>query len=173
MGEMVKASTRLTQAAPDAFPPSMPHRPADDDSIAAAAVRLGRPLDGQHEMLLRLADGWEPAFLSGTLLGTDDLEQGRLWAEANASLDAFYAEGDSIGWPPRDELMPLHASPYDSDVMALWLGGPVTEGGHPVLYYSGGIVDRWPNVYEWWLGMLRLQERSLAHVLKLTRQERD
>lgn len=131
MGEMVKASMRLTQAAPDAFPLSVPHPAAEDESVAAAAGRLGQPLDGQHETLLRLADGWELAFLSGNLLGTHELGQGQLWADANASLDAFYAEGDSAGWPPRAELVPIQASPYDSDVMALWLGGPVTEGGHP------------------------------------------
>lgn len=173
MGEMVKASMRLTQAAPDAFPLSVPHLGADNESLAAAAERLGHPLDGQHQTLLRLADGWEMAFLSGTLLGTSELGQGALWANANASLDIFYAEGDSADWPPRAALVPIHASPYDTDVMALWLGGPVTEGGHPVLYFSGEIVDRWPNIYEWWLGMLVLQERSLAHVLKLTGQGRD
>ncbi|GIG36256.1 SMI1/KNR4 family protein [Cellulomonas pakistanensis] len=170
IGEMVKASTRLTQVAPDAFPLSVPRLGADDESIAAAVERLGHPLDGQHEALLRLANGWELAFLSGSVLGTPELGQGALWEDANASLDMFYAEGDTAGWPPRAGLVPIHASPYDSDVVAVWLGGPVTEGGHPVLYFAGEVIDRWPNVYEWWLRMLVLQERSLAHVLELTGQ---
>jgi hypothetical protein len=167
---MVESSMRLTQAAPDAFPLSVPHLGASQESLAAAARRLGRPLDDQHAALLALANGWELAFLSGNVLSADELGQGRLWAEAEASLDSFYAEGASEGWPPRNELIPVHASPYDTDVIALWTDGPVTEGGHPVLYFSGAIIDRWPNVYEWWLGMLLLQERSLAHVLKLTGQ---
>ena len=149
---------------------SVPHVGASEESLAAAAQRLGRPLDDQRAALLAMANGWELAFLSGNVLSTDELGQGRLWAEAQQALDAFYAEGDSAGWTPRDHLIPVHASPYDTDVMALWTEGPVTEGGHPILYFSGEIVDRWPNVYEWWLGMLLLQERSLAHVLKLIGQ---
>lgn len=170
LGEMVASSMRLTQAAPEAFPLSVPHLGASPGSLAAAAQRLGHPLDVQHAALLALANGWERAFLSGDVLSADELGQGRLWAEAQQSLDSFYAEGDSAGWPPREELVPVHASPYDTDVMALWIGGPVTEGGHPVVSFAGEIIDRWPNVYEWWLGMLLLQERSLAHVLKLTGQ---
>lgn len=170
LDEMVRASATLTQAAPAAFPHTAPGRGADPASIAAAAERLGRPLDAQHETLLRLVDGWQSAFQSGTLLGTHDLGQGALWTDANASLDVFYAEGDATGWPPRGELVPVHASPHDSDVMALWLGGPVTDGGHPVVSFSGEVVDTWPHLQQWWLRMLDLQELSLAHVLELTDQ---
>ncbi|MFI2753153.1 SMI1/KNR4 family protein [Cellulomonas sp. P22] len=164
---MVKASMRLTQAAPAAYPLSVPHIGAGDESITAAAARLGKPLDRQHETLLRFANGWESAFLSGNLLSAEELGQGLLWAEAEQSLDAFYDEGDSAGWPARDELVPIHVSPYDTDVMALWMGGPVTENGHPVVYFSGEPIDLWPNVCEWWLAMLVLQEKTLEHVTKL------
>lgn len=47
IGEMVKASMRLTQAAPDAFPLSVPQLAASDAGIAAAVQRLGRSLDVQ------------------------------------------------------------------------------------------------------------------------------
>ncbi|QAY62139.1 hypothetical protein ET495_01315 [Xylanimonas allomyrinae] len=61
----------------------MPHLGADDEAIAAAVARLGRPLDGQHETLLRFADGWEDGFQSGDLLSTDEPGQGPLWEHAN------------------------------------------------------------------------------------------
>lgn len=168
LGEMVASAARLTHAAPDAFPASAPCPGADDASIAAAVARLGRPLDAQHEALLRVADGWEAGFLTGDLLSTEQLGTGTLWAAAQASLDACYAEGDTLGRPPRAELVPVHASPHDTDVMAIWVAGPLTEDGHPVLWFAGEIVGRWPTVRDWWRGMLVLQERSLAHVLALT-----
>ncbi|MGN8245780.1 SMI1/KNR4 family protein [Cellulomonas soli] len=168
LGDMIKTGMRLTQVAPDAFPLSVPHLGATDQSIAAAASRLGGSLDGQLEALLRLADGWEMGFQMGNLLSSEELGQGPLWDEANQWLDAFYEEGDSASWPPRHELVPIHASPYDTDVMALWMGGPVTDGGHPVVYFYGEPIDQWPNLYEWWLRMLILQECSLEHVINLT-----
>jgi len=170
LGDMIKAGMQITQMAPDAFPLSVPHLGASDSSITAAQVRLGAALDGQLETLLRLADGWELAFLSGNLLSTDDLGQGPLWSEAQQCLDTFYAEGNSAGWPPRSELVPIHASPYDTDVMALWMGGSTTENGHPVIYFSGQPIDQWPNIYEWWLGMLVLQQKSLEYLIKVSGQ---
>ncbi|QAY64195.1 hypothetical protein ET495_14310 [Xylanimonas allomyrinae] len=130
LGDMITSSLRITQVAPDIYPLSVPHLGADDEAVAAAVARLGRPLDGQHETLLRFANGWEDGFQSGDLLSTDELGQGPPWAHANQCLDVFYEEGGSDGWPPRDELCILHASAYDTDVMVLWLGGTVTEGGH-------------------------------------------
>jgi hypothetical protein len=168
LGEMVAAAARLTRAAPDAFPSSTPRPGANDADIAAAAARIGRPLDAQHEALLRHADGWTSAFLGGDVLSTRQLGAGRLWTDAQASLDTFYAEGDPRGWPPRTELVPLHASSHDIDVMALWLGGPTTDGGHPVLWFAGELVGRWPDVRAWWRQMLVVQGQSLAHVHALT-----
>ncbi|NTW42760.1 MAG: SMI1/KNR4 family protein [Cellulomonadaceae bacterium] len=167
LGDMIKAGMRLTQVAPDAFPLSIPRLGADDGSITAAQERLGQALDTQLETLLRLADGWELAFLSGDLFSTEELGQGTRWSDAQQSLDAFYAEADSVSWPPRSELVPIHASPHDTDVMALWMGGPTTEDGHPVIYFSGGPIDQWPNTYEWWLAMLLLQRTSLDYVMRL------
>lgn len=163
--EMVVASARLTQAAPDAFPPTAPRPGASDASIAAAVARLGLPLDAQHEALLRCADGWESAFLGGDLLSAEQLGAGELWAGAQDSLDVFYAEGASAGWPPRDELVPVHASSHDIDVIAVWLGGPQTDGGFPVIWFAGEVAGQWPDLRTWWRRMLVLQERSLARVL--------
>lgn len=166
--EMIVAAARLTQVAPDAFPPTAPRPGASDANIATAAARLGLPLDAQHEALLRCADGWESAFLGCDLLSAEQLGAGALWAGAQASLDVFYAEGDSTGWPPRDELVPVHASAHDIDVIAVWLGGPTTDGGHPVVWFAGEVAGQWPDLRAWWRRMLVLQGRSLAHVLALT-----
>lgn len=165
--EMVVAAARLTQAALDAFAPTAPRPGASDASIAAAETRLGVPLDAQHEALLRCADGWESAFLGGDLLSAEQLGAGELWAGAQDSLDVFYAEGDSAGWPPRDELVPVHVSSHDIDVIAVWLGGPQTDDGHPVVWFAGEVAGQWPDLRSWWRRMLVLQERSLAHVLPL------
>lgn len=166
--EMTVAAARLTRAAPDAFPTTAPRPGASEASIAAAVARLGLPLDAQHEALLRCADGWESAFLGGDLLSTEQLGAGELWARAQDSLDVFYAEGDSAGWPTRDELVPVHASSHDIDVVAVRRGGPLTDGGHPVVWFAGEVAGQWPDLRSWWRRVLVLQERSLAHVLALT-----
>ncbi|QGQ19253.1 hypothetical protein GC089_08445 [Cellulomonas sp. JZ18] len=49
--------------------------------------------------------------------------------------------------PPLDDLDVLGASTSSGDMFLLWRTGPVTDGGHPVLWLgSGQRVEQWANV---------------------------
>lgn len=160
VGDLARVSVQRTQLNPRLYPLTAPHVRATDEQVTDAETRLGTALDEQHRALLRTGNGWPDVFSFSDLLSTDELGQGPLWERANERLDVLYEDGDVSGWPPRDELMPFVVSPHDSDVFVIWTHGPTTEGGHPVLWIANELVDQWPNVYEWLLGMTELARRS-------------
>jgi len=161
IGLLARERVRLTQLRPDIYPLPAPHLGASDADVAAAVARVG-PLDAQHEGLLRQADGWPEAFMFGDVLSTAELGAGPLWDKATQSLRVFYEDGPSTGWPPLAELVLVHACEHDTDVTAVWMGGPLTDGGHPVYWIGGDIIDTYPNIYQWWLSMAEYAKRSVA-----------
>ncbi|GII98213.1 hypothetical protein CLV28_1359 [Sediminihabitans luteus] len=58
-------------------------------------------------------------------------------------------------------MLPIFAAPHQIDVMALWVGGPVADGGRPVYWFAHEIVQEWPNCYEWFLLCVTYARRSL------------
>lgn len=155
-GWMLQRRARLAAISP-AVNPLLPwgHRPTEAD-IAEAEARVGHSLDAQHIELLRRVNGWPNIFVGGDLLGTGDLGAGGRWCSAQRMLAAFYEEGPAIGFPPRAAVYPIHLG--ESDLFVIDMAGPVTDGGHPVHWLDGSVVDTWPNVREYWRAGLRLVE---------------
>ena len=153
-GWMLQRRGRLAAISPNVNP-LLPfgHRPTEAD-LTEAEARLGHALDAQHVELLRRVNGWPNLFASGDLLGTGDLGQGARWAYAQQMITAFYEEGPAIGFPPRDAVYPIHLG--ESDLFVIDMAGPVTDGGHPVHWLDGSVVDTWPNVREYWRAGLRM-----------------
>ena len=85
-----------------------------------------------------------------------------MWDKADQVLNVIYEDGPSADWPPRDQLIAVFVSVYQIDVMALWMGGPLTDGAHPVQWFGGEILDTCPNVHGWWLAMTSLAKRRVA-----------
>lgn len=166
LGSLGVVTTQLAQLAPAVYPLSAPHLGADEGSIAAAERRLGHAIDPRFRELLTSADGWPGAFLDGDVLGTDDLGAGPLWATGCLALDQFYDYGPVDGLPERAQLYPVFVSPCQQDVMAMRCDGPLTDGGHEVLWLANEVVDRWPNAHEWWLGALEIARQTLAYVTR-------
>lgn len=166
LGDLGIVTTRLAQVAPAVYPLSAPRLGADDAALAAAERRLGHPLDPQHRELLAHGDGWPGAFLDGDVLGTRDLGQGPSWERAVTALDLFYESGPVDRLPARDRLYPVFVAPHQPDVMAIRLDGPLTDGGHEVLWFADDLVDRWPNVREWWRGCTEIARHTLAYVTR-------
>ncbi|GIG41206.1 hypothetical protein [Cellulomonas phragmiteti] len=164
LGDLGIVTTQLAQAAPAVYPLSAPRMGADDDALDGAESRVGYLLDRQHRELLAHADGWPGAFLDGDVLGTRDIGQGPLWDRGGTALDLFYEYGPVDGLPARAQLYPVFVAPHQHDVMALRLDGPLTDGGHEVLWFANELVDRWPNVREWWLGCTEIARHTLAYV---------
>ncbi|TFH71749.1 SMI1/KNR4 family protein [Cellulomonas sp. HD19AZ1] len=166
LGEMGIVATQISQAAPGVYPLSAPRLGADEESIKKAEERLGHPLDDGFRELLHHADGWPGAFLDGDVLGTRGLGMGPLWERGNAALDQFYEYGLVDGLPARDQLYPIFVAPHQQDVMALRLDGPMTEVGHEVLWFANELVDRWPDVSQWWFGGIEIARQTLDYVLQ-------
>lgn len=115
---------------------TIPHLAATEEEIAAAEARLGHPIDAQYREFLRYANGWPEFFYDSCLLGTNDLGTGELWQHANDNLDVFYESlPEGHPHPPRNEVEPISADPYGSDVFAIWRTGELHNGGHPVIWY--------------------------------------
>jgi hypothetical protein len=148
VGEMLRRRIALEQAAPALYPMAPFGLRGTDADIAAAEERLGHPLDAQHAAVLREVDGWPDAFAHGDLLGTGDLGAGARWDDAMATLSIYDEDGPISGWPPRSAIYPIHLGGISMFVIDL--SGPVTDGGHPVYWLSNDLLDRWPNVREYW-----------------------
>ncbi|UZN03052.1 hypothetical protein [Cellulomonas sp. S1-8] len=170
LGQLGIVTTQLAQVAPAVYPLSAPGMGANDETLAGAERRLGHPLDPQYRQLLGYGDGWPAAFLDGDMLGTRDLGHGPLWDRGVTALDLFYESGPVDELPDRAQLYPIFVAPYQQDVMALRLDGPLTNGGHEVLWFANELVDRWPNVHEWWLGCTEIARQTLAYVVRQQQQ---
>lgn len=164
LGEMIEMREAAGRVAPRVRPMPLPGVGASAQEIADAESRLGFALDAQHAALLREGNGWPDVFGMGDLLSTADLGSGPLWSTANETLDIFYEDGPFETFPPRGEVYPIHAS--NQDVFVIWRGGPVVEHGHPVYWLGGEVVDQWPNVFEFCLATVRLNEVSIEHALR-------
>lgn len=165
VGEQVLARMRLAMAAPDLYDLTAGHLAAGDEQIAAAAARLGHPLDAQHEALLRRVNGWPDFLLDLDLLPTDELGQGPRHDHATELLDLSYLEADVTDAPPREEILPLAVSRDQIDVMAIATTGPLTEGGHRVYWFAPGVIQVWDNVYEWWLAAIEMTNQDLEELI--------
>lgn len=167
LGELIESRMALAQAAPSIYPMELPGARPSPEVVQAAESRLGFALDSQHAALLREGDGWVNAFGMGDLLSSAELGAGPRWKLANDVLDDFYLAAPAGTHPPREQLYPIHTS--TQDVFVIWRGGPVTQDGHPVLWIGGGLVDQWANVFQFCLGIMKLNEVAIEQIRKLGR----
>lgn len=151
---------------PSIFPPTLAGIAASPEQVAEAEARLGHSLDPLHAELLRAGNGWPHTLLTdGTLFATDDLGGSELWNRAVEGIKIAYDElADQL--PPRHEVYPIASFPFDRHIVAVWQGGPLTDGGHPVLWFDGGVTEQWDNIWEWWLSMLASRKRTIETISK-------
>ena len=171
IARMEVLNAEATKVLPQFFPASPASAGASTDGLAAAEARLGHALDPLHAELLLAANGWPHTVLvDGTLFGTDELGQAELWNVAVEGIEIAYDEaaygepGDE--WPPQEEIYVIAAFPFERHIVAIWRNGPLTNGGHPVLWFDGEITERWDNVAQWWAGMLTSRRRVIDGLLE-------
>jgi hypothetical protein len=139
---------QVNQVDPD-FEFTIPHLAATSEQIAAAEQRLGHPLDDQHKEFLSYGNGWPEFYMGSTLLGTEELGQGMTWAQINEGLDAFYSSlEDPNAVPPRNQIYPISFDPGSATAFAIWKDGPITDGGHPVLWLPYPDTEPYDNFFE-------------------------
>jgi hypothetical protein len=128
---------------------TIPHLAATPEQIAAAEQRLGHALDPQHKEFLSYGNGWPEFYMGNTLLSTEELGQGMAWAEITETLDAFYSSlEDPSVVPPRSQIYPFSFDPGAATVFAIWKDGPVTDGGHPVLWLPAVDTEPYENFFD-------------------------
>lgn len=162
VGEMLIRRLTVARIAPRLYPPTLPGTRATDADVSAARDRLGFDLDPQHEAVLREGNGWVDAFADGDVLSTADLGAGPRWELANTLMTSYYEDGPASGYPPRDQVYPIHVS--DDALFVVDRSGPVTDGGRPVYWLAEEVLGAWPNVYEYWLAGLTLLDRLATRV---------
>lgn len=75
-------------------------------------------------------------------------------------LGTFFAKGAvPSDFPPRDELDPIAVGAESGDLHVMWMGGPTTENGHPILWLAGEEIDRWSHFGEYFRSMHAYNER--------------
>lgn len=162
LGYMGRFSLDLAELEPEAFPMTYPRVGATDDDIREAEERIGFALDPLHKRLLQTGNGWPGTLITtGDLLGTGELGASSAWSTAVARLDDSYRRGAATA-PPREEIYPIAAFWDTPEVAAIWREGPVTDGGHPVLWFDVAVTRSWPNLWEWWTDMLRSRREIVA-----------
>lgn len=92
-------------------------------------------MDPQHRAFLGYCDGWPDFRLETRLLSTEELGRGQVWEDLNSGSDAFYEALPGPGIvPPRHRICPISYDEGASDVFAIRLNGPASDGGRPVLW---------------------------------------
>src|SRR5690606_18653690 len=163
IAHLASARHNLSQVAPEVYPLTIPHLAATPDQLAAAEARLGHALDPLYRELLGYGNGWPQLVFTGDMLGTDDLGQGPRWDQGQELLDLYYENCDTSQLPERDQLYPIYASQHDLNVMALRKDGPVTDGGHEVIWLYTEINGRWANSLQWWLACIEIINNATAY----------
>ncbi|WP_182111674.1 SMI1/KNR4 family protein [Actinotalea sp. JY-7876] len=159
IGQLAELRMRLDTVSP-LYPLTVPKLAATPADVAATEQRLGRPLDAQHAELLTFINGWDSMFGDISLLSLDHLGRSDLWRTGDMLLGYLYGEPPP-GLPPREELDIIAVSQSQEDVFAVWRGGQLTDGGHPVIWFASELVETQDNVYEWLGAIIQYTERRL------------
>lgn len=161
LGYHGKVRMELANTAPKIFPLTIPKLGASESELVSAESRLGEPLDRHLRELLGFADGWPSIFLDVDLLGTADLGDGPAWESAHSTLDDIYDDGLPPDLPPKNELFPFARAQFDQTLFVIWSNGPITDGGHPVIWLHNEVVERYSNVRMWLTEVARLTKLRL------------
>jgi hypothetical protein len=141
----------------------LPEVAATEVELRQAEQRLGHPIEPQYRAFLAHANGWrwfyQAVDLFGTqqLLGASPMEFARLQLGAVEGADFVAAVGMS-----KTDVLPIGASGHQGDLFLLaqpWSHHPGT-----VSWYTGQLIERYPNFDEFFLAMLdynREEIRSL------------
>ncbi|RZS36604.1 hypothetical protein EV193_107285 [Herbihabitans rhizosphaerae] len=174
IADMIRLRKRVAELE-EYYPVTVPHPPATEAQIAEAESRLGHALDPQHRELLLLGNGWPDFWFDSVLLSTDQLGASPEWDAIDEGFDAFYSslpDKPAVNFvPPREELYPITFDPGSSSVFAIWIKGPVTDGGHPVIWMPWQDSEPLANLVEFFRDTAGDYERELAELIEEKSEE--
>jgi hypothetical protein len=141
----------------------LPEAAATEDELLAVERELGHPLDPLYRTFLRYADGWRCFYQDVDLFGIRQL----LGAQPmDAAVIQFAAIRESefligVGMPKAD-VLPIAASPVQADMFLLarpWSRHPGT-----VSWWSGQLIERFPDFDEFYLAMLDYNRKEIQYL---------
>lgn len=162
IGFMAQLRMQLAQVEPVVYPMTAPHVGAKLEQLKEAEQWLNLSLDPIYREFLTYANGWPDFFQDVRLLGTQELGRGPLWESGQQLLDTFFEDGSvPPDFPARTDLEPIAIGTETIDVHVLWTTGPMTDGGHPILWLAGEEIDRWENFDDYFRSIYAYLERAL------------
>lgn len=125
----------------------LPGVAASEEEVQDAERALGFTLDARYRDFLRFANGWPAFYHDVNLFGTRELVSGMGRQELS------YIEAEALAQAGVDAagLLPIAVSQNDLDLFVL--GMPSAPNAGEVLWFAGGLIDRFPDFEEYFLAM--------------------
>ncbi|UTY59327.1 SMI1/KNR4 family protein [Massilia sp. erpn] len=143
------------------WPHHLPNMAADYEKIVQTENALGFKIDPGYSDFLQLADGWNGFYQTVDLFGTSDLAGNGKAQYAASILNAIDDAAISESGFQRQELFPIAATSQDKDIFAMAKPGSETPGA--VVWFSGGMVAKFPNFGEFFLAMVDYNREEIEY----------
>ncbi len=125
--------------------------------------QLGHPIDTLYRDFLRHADGWRSfyqavdLFGTGQLLGAPPMDCALIQIGAVEDADFVAAVG-----MPKADVLPIAASGVQADMFLL--GRPCARWPGSVTWYTGQMIERFPDFDEFFLAMLDYNRQEIQYL---------
>jgi hypothetical protein len=135
----------------------LPEVAATEEAIVAVEHSLGFNLDAEHRAFLRHANGWKGFMQNNDAFGVADLVAGSRHQKAIELLQSLEALEPICGFE-QNELLPFALSSTSIDLFVI--AKPNSQSPGVVLWFAGGVIDRFPSFSEWFLAMVDYNRRE-------------
>jgi SMI1 / KNR4 family (SUKH-1) len=141
-----------------------PEVAATEEQLRAVEAHLGFSLPAQYRQFLECANGWQCFFLNVDLLGAEDLlgsDRMDMALEVLKWLEADHVLASS--GHSQKELLPIGLSREDNTLFCI--STPLCLVPNQVLWFSGKLVDTFPDFREFFLAMCDYNRLEVERLL--------
>jgi hypothetical protein len=139
----------------------LPEVAASEDALQRAEASIGHPLDPLYRDFLTYADGWRSFYQDVDLFGTPQIMGSPPMDAALSQLSGVYPDDfASVVGMPKTDLLPIAASPAQPDMFLL--GRPWARSPGVVVWYTGEVIDQFPDFDEFFLAMVDYNRLEIA-----------
>jgi hypothetical protein len=133
------------------WPFHYPELAASEEQIHAVENKLGYSLPIEYRQFLKCANGWQGFYLNVDLFGTEDLLGSSRMTRAIELLEWLEADNVIPSSSFHPELLPIGLSQEDNTLFCL--ATPLHQLSGQVLWFSGKLIETFPNFREFFLAM--------------------
>lgn len=145
------------------WPFHYPELAASEEQVLAVESQLGHPLPAEYRQFLRCANGWQGFYLNVDLFGVEDLLGSPRMGMATELLEWLVADTPVSASPFHPELLPIGLSQEDNTLFCL--ATPLHPHPGQVLWYSGKLIDTFPDFREFFLAMCDYSRLEVQRLL--------